>query len=60
MALLASLGGLSVTNPVKQTAIQHQTSHEVTAPLVNLVLEQSKVIPMEALEEQILAKNAAS
>ena len=47
MALPARLGGLGVTNPVKQAAIQHHTSREVTAPLVNLILEQSKVIPTE-------------
>ena len=59
MALPARLGGLGIINPAKQAAIQHHTSREVTAPLVNLILEQSKDFPMEALEEQLLAKNAA-
>ena len=40
MALPARPEGLGVTNPVKQASIEHHTSCEVTAPLVNLILEQ--------------------
>ena len=61
MALPARLEGLGITIPVKQATIQHHTTREVnvTAPLVNLILKQSNVISMKALEEQVQAKNAA-
>ena len=45
MALPARLGGLGIANPAKHAAIQHHTSREVTAALVNLILKQSKDNP---------------
>ena len=59
MVLPTRLGGLGITNPVTQAAKQRDTSCKVTAPLVNLIVEQSKDLPMEALEEQTQAKYEA-
>ena len=53
------LRGLGITNPAKQAVMQHDISHKVTAPLISLVMEQSKEIPIEALEEQLQAKHEA-
>ena len=52
MVLPTRLGRLGTTNPVTQAAKQRDTSCKVTAPLV----QQSKDLPMEALEEQTQAK----
>ena len=51
MVLPTRLGGLGITNPVVQVAKQCDTSCKVAAPLVTLIVEQSKDLPMEALEE---------
>ena len=56
MVLPTRLGGLGITNAVTQAAKQHDTSCKVTVPLVNLIVEQSKDLPMQALEEQTQAK----
>jgi len=44
-------GGLGLNNPVWEADIQFQTSVKVTAPLVRLVLQQSRVYPTEAMAE---------
>ena len=44
-------GGLGLNNPVREADIQFQTSVKVTAPLVRLVLQQSRVYPTEAMAE---------
>lgn len=59
MALPTHLGGLGILNPVQKATTQHTTSHNITAPLVNQVTEQSTVFSMEALEEQYRAKYIA-
>ena len=59
IALPSRLGGLGIINPARQVDTQHQTSHEVTTPLVRHIIEQSKDFPLEAQEEQIQAKHAA-
>ena len=51
------LGGLGIENPVMQATKKRNTSCKITASLVNLIVEQSKDFPMEALEEQTRAKN---
>ena len=56
MALPTRLGGLGILNPVQQATKQHTISHNITAPLVNQISEQSTVFSMEALEEQYRAK----
>ena len=56
MVLPTRLGGLGITNPVTQAAKQRDTSCKVTVRLVYLIVEQSKDLPMEALEEQTQAK----
>ena len=40
LALPASLGGLSITNPITISAEQHSTSKLISAPLVKRVIEQ--------------------
>ena len=56
MVLPTRLGGLGIENPVMQATKKRDTSCKVTAPLVNLIVEQSKDFPMEALEEQTRVK----
>ena len=56
MVLPTRLGGLGIENPVMQATKKRDTSCKVTAPLVNLIVEQSKNFPMEALEEQTRVK----
>ena len=57
MVLPTRLGGLGIENPVMQATKKRNTSCKITASLVNLIVEQSKDFPMEALEEQTRAKN---
>ena len=56
IALPTCLGGLGITNPVTEAAKQHDISHKVTAPQVNLIVEQSMELPTKTLEEQLQAK----
>ena len=56
IALPACLDGLQITNSVTQAAKQHNTSCKVTAPLVNLIIDQSKDLSREALENQMQVK----
>ena len=51
LALPARTGGLGLNNPVREAVIQFHTSVKVTAPLVKLVLQQSRVYPTEAMAE---------
>ena len=55
LALPARSRGLSLTNPVPnpvQEAVRpFRTSIKVTAPLVQLILQQSRVYPFEAIAE---------
>ena len=57
MVLPTRLGGLGIENSVMQATKKRNTSCKITASLVNLIVEQSKDFPMEALEEQTQAKN---
>ena len=57
-ALPSRLGGLGITNPVRQADSQHATSQSVTAPLVKHIIEQSRELPVEA-QEQLQAKHRA-
>ena len=51
LALLARTGSLGLNNPVREAVIQFHTSVKVTAPLVKLVLQQSRVYTTEAMAE---------
>ena len=59
MALPSRLGGLGITNPVKETTKQHVTSQRVTGPLIDLIKQQSTDFPINALEKQTQAKHQA-
>ena len=58
-ALPAHLGGLGIINSVQHATNQHSTSREVTAPLVNLVIDQLVVFPLAAREDLHQAKRIA-
>jgi len=51
LALPTRTGDLGLNNPVQEADIRFQTSVKVTAPLVRLVLQQSRVYPTEAMAE---------
>ena len=56
MALPVQLGGLGIINPTRNNTSHHQSSENITAPLVSLVLEQSHTYHQEAKAEQLRAK----
>ena len=47
LALPVRLGGLGITNPVKQTVHQYATSLKITAPLAALIVQQSTTCPQD-------------
>ena len=57
IALPARLGGLGISNPCKQCSDHFHSSESITAPLSNLILQQSHSYPAEVKEEQIKAPN---
>ena len=59
MALPVRLGGLGIINPTKNNTSHHQSSENITAPLVSLILEQSHTYHQEAKAEQLRAKKEA-
>ena len=60
LALPVRLGGMGISNPIKQASQHHSTSLKVTAPLVALILQQSSnAIPAELAHAQRLAKHEA-
>ncbi len=59
MALPVHHGGLGIGNPTRQTTTQYNASRKVTAPLVDLIHQQSHTYLIEVKAEQIRAKNNA-
>ena len=59
MALPIRHGGLGITNPTRNNTSYHQSSENITAPLVSLILEQSHMYHQEAKAEQLSAKKEA-
>ena len=59
MALPVRHGGLGIINPTINNRYHHQSSENITAPLVSLILEQSHTYHQEAKAEQLKAKNEA-
>ena len=59
MALPVRHGGLGIINPTINNRYHHQSSENITAPLVSLILEQSHTYHQEAKAEQLRAKNEA-
>ena len=59
MALPIRHGGLGITNPTRNNTSYHQSSENITAPLVSLILEQSHTYHQEAKAEQLSAKKEA-
>ena len=58
VALPARLGGLGISNPCKPCSGHFHSSESITAPLTNLILQQSHSYPAEVKVEQIKAKNS--
>ena len=56
MALPVRHGGLGIINPTKNNILHHQSSENITAPLVSLILEQSHTFHQEVKEKQLRAK----
>ena len=59
MALPVRHVGLGIINPTINNRYHHQSSENITAPLVSLILEQSHTYHQEAKAEQLRAKNEA-
>ena len=57
MALPARLGGLGCINPARKSTTKYDNSILITAPLVDLILRQSKSCLPETRSDQISAKN---
>ena len=47
MALPAHLGGLGIINPSRKSTTYYSNSSSITAPLVNLIIQQSKMLPSD-------------
>ena len=56
MALPPRLGGLGIINPVRYSSFQFSSSVNITAPLVELILQQSHIYSNEVLTSQFAAK----
>ena len=56
MALPPRLGGLGIINPAKYSSFQFSSSVSITAPLVDLILQQSPIYSNEVLTSQFAAK----
>ena len=52
MDLPARTGGIGIRNPVSETTAQHKASLNITRPLVELILNQSKTLPPETVLKQ--------
>ncbi len=55
MALPARLNGMGITNPANQAENQYHASRNVTSPIVEHLIQQSRVLPPEAKYEQAQA-----
>ena len=57
VALPTRLGGLGIADPSKQAAPQHTACRNITAPLVELIIDQPDVYTPETNAAQTRAKN---
>ena len=57
MRLPARLGGIGVVDPSQKGSIYYENSKSITAPLVNIILDQARVCLPEITKAQINAKN---
>ena len=57
MSLPTRLGGLGIVDPSKQAASQRTACRNITAPLVELIVDQSEVYAPETKAAQTRAKN---
>ena len=56
MALSPRLGGLGIINPARYSLFQFSSSVNITAPLVELILQQSHIYSNKVLTSQFAAK----
>ena len=59
LSLPVRLGGLGIIDPSRQTALEHETSKKITAPLVTLILQQSSIYSTEVKIKQVQSKSNA-
>ena len=59
LSLPSRLGGLGIINPSNDASSLFTSSFNITAPLVDLILKQSSIYSMDALELQLIAKQQA-
>jgi hypothetical protein len=57
MGLPARLGGLGITDPSLKSSTFYENSKSITAPIVNIIIDQSRVSPPEIKKAQINEKN---
>ena len=57
MRLPARLGGLGITDPSQKSFTFYENSKLITAPIVNIIIDQSRVSPPEIKKAQINEKN---
>ena len=57
MGLPARLGGLGITDPSQKSSTFYENSKLITAPIVNIIIDQSRVSPPEIKKAQINEKN---
>ena len=57
MGLPARLGGLCITDPSQRSSTFYENSKSITVPIVNIIIDQSRVSPAEIKKAQISAKN---
>ena len=55
MALPSRLGGLGIINPARYSSFQFSSSVSITAPLVQLILQQSHIYTNEVLTSHFAA-----
>ena len=60
MALPVQHVGLAIINPTRNNTSHHQSSENITAPLVSVILKQLHTYHQEAKQEQLRAKKQAA
>jgi len=58
LSLPCRLGGLGISNPIESSSAMYHNSLTVTAPMVDLILEQADNIPYDLYVHQSDAKNS--
>ena len=59
LALPVRHGELGIINPTRNSRFYHQSSKNITAPLISLISEQSPIYHQEAKAQQLTAKREA-